>query len=264
MHRLIASLLGVVACAHVVACAVLQASQRSLLYFPQPAYATDLAVTEKLPVADATVLATVHEHVGPGAVILFPGNGDAAGLLVPSLVEAFPDRAIFVLNYRGYGGSTGQPTESTLQSDALVLFDVVAPRHPNVIVIGRSLGSGIAIRVAARRPVASLVLVTPYNSIEELAQDRFPIVPVHWLLVDKYESWRYAPDVHVPTLLIAAEHDRVVPRWSTEALLAQFHRGVARMIVVPDADHGSILQRPEYAVALRQAQEHDDSPHSGL
>ena len=130
MRRTFAKLCLILACGYLAGCAVLGSWQRSFLYFPQPAYATNLAVTEKLPIADATVLVTVHEHAGPGAVIFLAGNGDAAGQLVPSLVAAFPDRAIFVLNYRGYGGSTGQATEQTLVADALVLFDVVAARHP--------------------------------------------------------------------------------------------------------------------------------------
>ena len=257
MRRTITTLLLIAACVYGFACAALAVFQRSFIYFPQPAYPTGLAVTQRLPIADATVLATVHEHAGATAVIYFGGNGDAAALQMPSLVEAFPDTAIFALNYRGYGGSSGQPTEAALQADALVLFDDVRARHADVIVVGRSLGSGIAIRLAALRPVKSLVLVTPYSSIEELAQHRFPVIPVHWLLVDKYESWRHAPEVRAPTLLIAAQNDQVVPRWSTEELLARFRPGLARLAVIPEVGHGSIVLSREYLHLLQEVAPHE-------
>jgi uncharacterized protein len=238
---------------YLAACAALAFFQRSFIYYPQPAVTASQARTERLPIADANVLATVREHPGPAAVIFFGGNGDTAALQLPSLVETFPDRAIYLLNYRGYGGSSGQPTEEALQADALVLFDHVSEKHQDIIVIGRSLGSGIAIRVAAQRPASLLILVTPFSSVLEIAERQFPYFPVRWLLVDKYESWRYASDVHAPALLIAADRDEVVPRSSTEELYAHFRRGVASLMVIPNADHNSIMGNTEYVRALANA-----------
>jgi len=248
-------LLGFSACAYLAAAAALTYFQRSFLYFPQPASAAAQAEPLRLPVADARVLATVREREGPAAVILFPGNGDAAALQVPVLARAFPASALYVLNYRGYGGSTGQATEAALQADALVLYDQVAARHREVTVIGRSLGSGIAIRVAALRPVSALVLVTPFNSIQQLAQQRLPMFPIGWMLADKYESWRYAPAVRAPTLLLAAARDRVVPRSSTEELYRHFARGIASLLVIPGVDHGSIVDSAGYLDALRRVRD---------
>ena len=260
MRHVFAAILLFVAFVYLASCAVLAFFQRSLIYYPQPAVPLSQAATERLPIADANVLATVHEHTGPSAVIFFSGNGDAAALQLPSLIEAFPDRAIYLLNYRGYGGSSGQPTEEMLQADALVLFDHVYEKHRDIIVIGRSLGSGIAVRVAARRPASALILVTPFSSILRLAQRRFPYFPVRWLLVDKYESWRYASDVHAPTLLIAADRDQVVPRWSTEELYARFDRDVASLLVIPDTDHNSIVGNSDYVRALKSAAVRESPP----
>jgi fermentation-respiration switch protein FrsA (DUF1100 family) len=238
---------------YLAACAALAFFQRSFIYYPQAAVIASQAKIERLPIANANVLATVREHTGPAAVIFFGGNGDTAALQLPSLVETFPDRAIYLLNYRGYGGSSGRPTEKALQADGLVLFDYVSEKHQDIIVIGRSLGSGIAIRVAARRPASLLILVTPFSSILEIAQRQFPYFPVRWLLVDKYESWRYAPDVRAPTLLIAADRDEVVPRSSTEELYAHFRGGVASLMLIPNTDHNSIMGNVEYVGALKNA-----------
>jgi pimeloyl-ACP methyl ester carboxylesterase len=137
---------------------------------------------------------------------------------MPAFSVGFPDRAIYLLHYRGYGGSSGSPSEKALFADALILFDEVHAKHPDIDVVGRSLGSGIAVYVASLRQVTRLVLVTPFDSLQELAAHQYPYVPVRWLLLDKYESWRFAPHVTAPTLIIAAERDEIVPRASNELL----------------------------------------------
>jgi len=94
--------------------------------------------------------------------------------------------------------------------------------------------------------VARLILVTPYNSIQELAAQRFPWFPISWLLVDKFESWKYAPQVTAPTLLIAAGQDEVIPAASTEKLYAQFKKGTAALKVLPGTSHNTVSQHPQY------------------
>ena len=122
-------------------------------------------------------------------------------------------------------------------------------RHPDVIVIGRSLGSGVAARLASVRPASRLVLVTPYDSLLAIAQRQFWFAPVRWLLIDKYESWRYVPRIKAPVLILRAEHDELIPASSTEALRARFPAGQVTTVVVP-ADHNSILDEPQYVSAL--------------
>ncbi|MCY1521959.1 hypothetical protein D9M68_567980 [compost metagenome] len=130
------------------------------------------------------------------------------------------------------------------------MFDKVHAAHPRTVVVGRSLGSGVAVRLASQRPVSRLILVTPYNSLQELAVSQFPYFPVQWLLQDKFESWKYASRITVPTLLIAAESDEVIPRSSTQRLHAHFATGVASLRVIPGTGHNSISASPEYLKAL--------------
>ena len=200
---------------------------------------------------DAGIRISVRESDGPEALVYFGGNAEDVSRNLPEFAAAFPTHAIYLLHYRGYGGSAGEPTEAGLVKDALTLFDLVHKKHGRVTVIGRSLGSGLAMRVASQRKVARLVLVTPYDSLQDIAADLYPWMPVRWLLVDKYESWRYAPKVSAPTLLLEAERDDVIPRASTRKLLSRFPQGVARLEVVVGADHNSIAQSDRYLELLR-------------
>jgi hypothetical protein len=119
------------------------------------------------------------------------------------------------------------------------------------VLVGRSLGSGVAVRLASQRPAARLVLITPYDSIEALARQQFPYVPVSWLLRDKFESWKYARQIEVPTLLILAARDEVIPRASSDALYGRFQPGVARLAVIPAAGHNDLSQRPQYLPLIK-------------
>ena len=132
-------------------------------------------------------------------------------------------------------------------------LDKVRAEHPNISILGRSLGSGVAVRLASERPISRLVLVTPYNSFQELGASQYSYFPVRWLLKDKFESWRYAPRITVPTWLVAAEHDEIIPRSSTEALFHHFLPGVAQMKIIPGVDHNSISNSPEYMPLLKTA-----------
>jgi pimeloyl-ACP methyl ester carboxylesterase len=251
MLRILISLFVVAAILYLGACAVLYALQRSLIYYPQPRSVGTPATILKLPVADADVLVSVRPHDGPEALLYFGGNAEDVSWNLPTFSRAFPDHAIYLLHYRGYGGSSGKPSEEAIQRDAIALFDKVQTDHPRIAVVGRSLGSGVAVRLASQRPASRLILITPYNSFEEIAASQFPHMPVKWLLRDKFESWRYASRITVPTRLIAAENDEVIPRASTERLYTHFAKGVATLQVIPGVGHNTISASPQYLEAIR-------------
>lgn len=250
MPRIAVIILATVVAWYLGLCVVLFVSQRSLIYFPQPS-ALRSPVTFRLPVAEAEVVASVREHDGPRALLYFGGNAEDVSLNLPPLSKAFPEHAIYLLHYRGYGNSSGTPSEEAIQQDALALFDAVHAKHPEVVVVGRSLGSGVAVCLASQRPVSRLVLVTPGYSLEDLAVRLYPYIPVGWLLRDKFESWRYAPSVTAPTVLVVAENDEVIPRASTERLYASFAKGVATLKIIAGASHNAISESPRYLEALK-------------
>lgn len=252
MPRMV-SFLAVLAALYLLACVALFVFQRSLIYFPQPRAIATPATTLRLPMADAELLVSVRPHEGPNALIYFGGNAEDVSLNLPEFAQAFPDHALYLLHYRGYGGSSGSPSEEAIQRDAVALFDRVHAAHSRTVVVGRSLGSGVAVRLASQRPAARLILITPYNSLQEVAARQFPVFPVRWLLKDKFESWKYASRITVPTLLIAAEHDEVIPRASSERLYRHFAPGVAALKVIPGKGHNSIAESPQYLQWFRAA-----------
>ncbi|QXI04032.1 lysophospholipase [Pseudomonas tensinigenes] len=246
MSRTLMSLVALIVAVYLVLCAALFFFQRSLIYFPQPNAVTSADSRMTLSMPDAQISLITRERVGPRALIYFGGNAEDVSRNLPEFAEAFPDYAVYLLNYRGFGGSGGSPSEAAIAEDALALFDQVYASHPQIAVVGRSLGSGVAVRLASQRPVQQLILVTPYNSLEEIAAQQYPWVPVKWLLKDRFESGKYAAHIRVPTLLLAASDDEVIPRASTQRLLENFPQGVAVLRVVPDSGHNSISDRAQY------------------
>jgi pimeloyl-ACP methyl ester carboxylesterase len=246
-------LLGIVAMAYLALCGLVFAAQRSLIYFPQPQSRDADSSTITLSVAEARVRVIERPLVGPNAVIYFGGNAENVSYSLPTLLEAFPDCALYLMHYRGYGGSSGKPSEAALVSDAVVLMDRVHAEHERITVVGRSLGSAVAVRLASVRPVSRLVLITPFEGLAQLGAHHYPYLPVRWLLRDRFESWKHAEEVTAPTLVIAAEHDEVIPRRSTEALLGHFRNGIASLKVVANTDHNTISSSPEYISILASA-----------
>ena len=240
----------IVALVYLGLCAALFVFQRSLIYYPQPRSGLGAPPAQAFQAGETALQLTVRPRPGPGAVLSFGGNAEDVSTSLPELAAAWPGRELVLLHYRGYGGSAGRPSEAALVADACALFDRIHASHPDVIVVGRSLGSGVAVQLASARPVSALVLVTPFDSLQSLAQAQFRMFPVRWLLVDKFESWRFAPRVSAPTLIVAAEHDEVIPRASTERLAARFAAGVASSVVIAGAGHNTISDNPAYVRAL--------------
>jgi uncharacterized protein len=244
--KVAAVMLGLVAIVFLAACVGLYFGQRLLIYYPQPRGNTRDSTLLTLPLKTSTVNISVRKTAGTKALIYFGGNAEDVSMDAADLAEAFPGYAIYLMHYPGYGGSSGTPTEHGIIKDALVLYETVHAEHTEITVIGRSLGSGVAVHVASVRPVARLVLVTPFDSLGDVAAANFPFLPVRWVLRDKFESWRYAPLVTAPTEIVVAANDEVVPRASTERLRTRFRNGVVSYVVVPGVGHNTISESEAY------------------
>ena len=219
--------------------------QRSFLYMPTPAHPTHNA-SDVLEVPDARLRLSTRQFDGPKALIYFGGNAEDVASTVPELAAMFPDRAIYALHYRGYSGSTGHPAEAAMRNDARALWQMVHGQHSDVIAVGRSLGSSLAIQLAAEGDISRLVLVAPFESILAIASRVAPFLPMRLLLRDSWHSWRYASRVTCPTLIIAASHDEIVPMSDTRQLFEAFQPGVATLRVIDGTDHNSVSGQEEF------------------
>jgi pimeloyl-ACP methyl ester carboxylesterase len=185
------------------------------------------------------------------ALLYFGGNGEDLGANLEDFDQAFPDRAIYLMNYRGYGGSTGTPAESALIADAQTTYDAIRKTHEKVAVMGRSLGTGVASALAATREVEKVVLVTPFDSIAGVAAERYPWAPVRWLVKDAYDSVKRIAAVRAPVLAVIAEHDESIPRAHSDALLAAIPDALRHSIVIPNGTHNNLGDYQQYLKIVR-------------
>ena len=239
----------IVASLYLLACAALYTLQRSLLYFPSPLSMTPDAKAIAIPANGSILHGWVVNPGRPDAVIYFGGKGERVERDADFFHRTLPECSVYLVPYRGYGPNAGKPTEVGLFADALVEYAFAHADHAHVSLIGRSLGTGVATYVASRRDIEKLVLVTPYDSILNVARGRYPMFPVSLLLADRYESWRYADAVRAPVLVLLAEHDHAVPRSNSDALIGSFHPSLT-VVVIPHSDHNNLSNSPLYASSM--------------
>lgn len=251
--RTLYTIVAVTLTAYVVLCAVMYVFQRSLIYHPQPRAVSAVESTMKLAVEGAEVVVTVRPHDGLNAIVYFGGNGEDVSRNLGFYAEAFPEHALYLMHYRGYGGSTGEPTEKSIVADGTSLLRQVEALHSKVAIVGRSLGSGVAVQVASHSTTSHLLLITPYDSIVDIGERMYPFLPVRWLMRDTYESGKFAPGIRIPTTIIAAEYDQQIPRASTEKLLSRFDSGIATMTVIEGVGHNDLETNRSYREALEAA-----------
>jgi fermentation-respiration switch protein FrsA (DUF1100 family) len=215
-----------VAFAYVSLVGLLYLSQRALL-FPgtSAAPASEHAewgenVSIKTPDGEMLHGLYSHDTAGKPCVLLFFGNGDRVGSY-GFLAQALAARGIGLLaiSYRGYQGSTGSPSEEALLADGIAAFDWLSARSKSeIVVLGRSLGTGIAVNTAAQRPAIGVVLVSAYLSVLSVAQLHYPLFPVALLIKDPFRSDLKIAKVSQPKLFIHGRRDDSIPLSSGEAL----------------------------------------------
>jgi uncharacterized protein len=183
----------------------------------------------------------------------FGGNAWNAEAMALHLHGHFPDRAVAAFHYRGYAPSGGRPSAEALLADAVLVFDHLqrARAGERVIAVGFSIGAGVAAYLARHRPAAGLILVTPFDSLEALAQDLYWWAPVSLLLRHRMPTIDFVRDSPVPTALIVAERDTIVPARRSEALRPAIANLAFEAII--DAGHNDLYGRPAFAAAMRDA-----------
>jgi fermentation-respiration switch protein FrsA (DUF1100 family) len=244
-------LVVVVSAVYVTGLAVLFFAQRALI-FPVPQTARTSPEAAGFPEAEEQLLTTAdgekiviwHVPAKPGhaVVIYFPGNGDfLAGSVSRFRGMTSDGTGLVAVSYRGYAGSSGQPSERGLLQDAAAAYAFTAARYraDGIVVWGFSLGSGVGVALAAERPVGKLILEAPYTSIADAAAARFPFVPVRWLLRDQFRSDERIARVTAPLLIMHGERDPTISIKMGERLFA-LARQPKQFVRFPEGGHDNL------------------------
>lgn len=185
-------------------------------------------------------------------LIYFGGNAEEVSHMAGT-VSHFPEWSLLAVNYRGYGGNGGEPSERALFADALAVYDWAATRAdvlPNQIVaMGRSLGSGVAVFLASQRSLSRVVLVTPFDSLRAVAQHHYPYMPVSLLLKHPFDSLAHAERISSPILIIAARRDTIVPPVHARTLFEQW-KGPKTWWEFTESGHNDLDADPGYLATI--------------
>jgi uncharacterized protein len=230
--------------------ALLYVAQRSLQYFPERRRTAPSAIG--LPEAEEAVLDTADgEHViawhvppreGQPIFLYFHGNGGSLRWRVERFCTLITDGSgLVALSYRGYGGSSGRPTETGLVEDAAAAYAFAIARYPaeHIVLWGESLGSALALAVAAEKPVGHLVLEAPFTSAADVGAQHYWFVPVRLFMKDQFRSDLCASKVTAPVLVVHGENDTIVPMTLGKRLYS-FIQAPKRFLRVAAAGHNDL------------------------
>jgi len=243
-------ILSTLAMFYIVSALLLFFFQRNFLYFSSPEYQHPWQ-TQKFHHDNESINVIVLNQGREKSILYFGGNAEAVVYNAADYIKDFPDHTIYLVNYRGYGGSSGSPDEQALYSDALYIYDQIKSKHHNVSVIGRSLGSGIATYIASKRSIKKMILITPFDSIENIAGSLYPMFPISFLLKDKFNSAGRVNEITAPTLIVLAEHDNVIPLKNSMRLINTFPVSQISVKTIKNTGHNSISEREKFHIALK-------------
>jgi len=227
--------------------ALMYVFQRALMYFPDkkrtPPAAAGFPQAEEISLATSDGETLVAWHVPPRqgrpVVLYFQGNAGALDLRVGRFQWLVADgTGLIALGYRGYGGSTGKPSEQGLIRDAIAAYDFAVARYApaRIVLWGESLGTAVAIALAADHAVTGLILDAPFTSAADVGAAVYPFLPVRWLIKDTFRSDLRIARVTAPVLVLHGERDRVVPLRFGEKLFA-LANAPKRMVRFPQGGH---------------------------
>ena len=227
--------------------ALMYVFQRRLMYFPDAARVAPLQAG--LPRAEEVTLESsdgeklIAWHVPPHGdkplVLYFQGNAEGLPARVGRFTWLTADgTGLLALNYRGYGGSTGTPTEQGLIRDAEAAYAFARARTPakRIVLFGESLGTGVAVALASDHDIGALILDAPFTSAADVGAAVYPFVPVRWAMKDTFRSDERIGRVTAPLLVLHGEMDRVVPIRFGEALFTLAHEP-KRLVRFPQGGH---------------------------
>jgi hypothetical protein len=248
--------------AYLGACAFLWAMQERLIFLPtgpSPAPTVppgwrlervDLVAADGTRLEGALALPPAER---PPLVLFFGGNAEEATSHLRDAARLYGQRAVLAVNYRGYGRSGGKPGEAALVADALTIHDWARARGDvdgaRIAIHGRSLGSGVAVALAAARPVKALVLTSPFDSLAAVGAAHYPWVPVGLLLRHRFDGLSLAAGIRAPLLAIIASDDTIIAPAHSERLASAWG-GPVQALRLAGRGHNDLSLDPLYGPAI--------------
>lgn len=187
-------------------------------------------------------------------VIYFGGNAEEVSHMI-NYADNFNGWAVGLINYRGYGSSEGKPGEQAFFNDAIQIYDYFIQRNDidnkKIVVMGRSIGTGVAVYLAENRSVEGVILATPYDNFLNITKEIYPYLPVGLLLKHKFNSISRAPSIKQPMLALVAENDEVIPPIHAKRLAEKWGGRVVYKIIKGEG-HNSISSNDLYWESIRE------------
>jgi uncharacterized protein len=263
---------AVLICLYVGLAAILYFAQRSMMYFPEtihtPPAQAGLAEAEEVTLTASDGERLIAWHVAPRegkpVILYFHGNGGALRYRVERFRKFIGDGVgLVALEYRGYGGSSGSPSEAGLIADAEAAYAFAAARYPaqQLVLWGESLGSGVAVALAAEKPVGRLIMEAPFTSAAAVAATRYWYLPIRLLMKDQFRSDERIENVTAPVLILHGVNDHIVPYAMGERMfeLTKARKHIVRFL---DGDHEDLDHHGAlHAVGRFLAGDLDQPPH---
>jgi len=189
-----------------------------------------------------------------GVLLYFHGNAGSLrtwGYLAEDYLRLNYD--VFMVDYRGFGKSTGSRTEAALHQDAQFAYNYLTKQYPenNIIVFGRSIGTGLAVPVAAQNKPRALILETPFFNFNDVAKTHYSFLPVTLLLKYNFRSDKWMPKVECPVYIFHGTADNIVPYSSGKKLAELANKNRVKLITIPDGGHNDLSNYRHYQLAMR-------------
>lgn len=246
---------------YLLVCAVAYFAQDKMLFpappdrgqLPPGAERLSLRTADGVELAGLAMAGAARDPQAP-LILAFGGNGWSADAAAATLRDVYPGAVIVAFHYRGYPPSGGRPSTRAITADSLALYDDAARRFPGrrIVAVGFSIGTGFAAHLAAHRPLAGLILVTPFDSLTKVAVAQLPFLPVRALFHNPMEPAAELRGSRVPVAILAAGGDRLVRRERTDGL----RRAVPNLVYdrnIPGVGHNDIYWAPAFAPAMQEA-----------
>ena len=244
--RIMLSFIAVSAIVYAAVCFFFYLTQRQMIYLPTGEVSVPGVAHIVLDTGAVRIKVWTLNPGRPKALIYFGGNAENVAYNIDDFRVMFPDRTVYLVNYRGYGGSSGSPNEAGFQSDALLAYDHFFKRHSAVAVMGRSIGGAVATYLASKRRVDKLLLVTPFDSAANVGKKYYPYLPLGLILRERLDAAAMAPDVSAETLIVAAGSDEIIPYQNTRNLARAFTTAHTEVVSLSGVGHNNVQLHPDY------------------